>query len=368
MIQKIIFNAPTSALSLGQVSFNILRELYKRKIQVAFFPIGNPDFSAFKVDPQFGAWLEQAANQRYHRLDRKIPTLKVWHIRDSEARLSDKQYLLSFHELDQCTGEEISVVNHQDHTFFTSSWSVDNFKTFGASNVSYVPLGIDEDFVPAPHRIMSDDVIHTIMVGKHEDLRKMTSSKLVSWMKKYANKKEYQLTLCVNNPFYRKETCGVTTDDLLNRVFAAAGGKPFNITVLPPLKTNSEMLRVYQSADLCVSGHSRGEAANIPSMTTTALGKWSIVSNCSGHKDWATAENSILVEPTGMIKAVDNFFFQEGAQFSRGNMFDFAPDAFDKALDEAEKRAKTPNPAGEKLRETHTYAKTLDAILEKIGD
>lgn len=368
MIQKIIFNAPISSLSLGQVSFNLIRELYKRKIQVAFFPIGNPDFSAFKVDPQFGAWLEQAANQRYQRLDRKVPTLKVWHIRDSEARLSDRQYLFSFHETDSPTTDEVAVVNHQDHTFFSSSWSVDNFKTFGASNVSFAPLGLDEDFVPAPERIMSPDVTHWILTGKHEDLRKMTSAKLIAWMKRYANKKEHQLTICVNNPFYRKETCGVTTDDLINRVFAAAGGKPFNITVLPPLKTNSEMLRVYQAADVDLSGFARAEGWNLPAFTVTAFGKWSIVSNCSAHKDWATDENAILVDPSGMMKAIDNFFFQEGSQFSRGNMFDFAPDAFDKALEMAEKLAKTPNPAGEKLRETHTYAKTLDAILEKIGD
>ena len=382
MIQRLVFNAPANALSIGQVSFNILRELYKRKIQVAFFPIGNVDFSAYRIDPQFGAWIEQAVNNRYQRLDRKVPTLKVWHIRDGEARLTDRQYLLTWHETDSPQPAEIALVNHQDATLFTSSWSVDNFRTFGATNVDYVPLGIDEDFTPINQRLISPDSTHWIMVGKHEGLRKMTDLKVQTWIKRYGRKGpgkrfDHTLTLCINNPFYRKQQLpdgrivGFDMNDVYARMFGSPdwqNAKPDNVNVLPHLKTNAEMVQLYRSADVDLSGFSRAEGANIPAMTATALGKWSIVSDCSAHKDWATAENSILVPPSGMIKAVDGLFFHEKEQFSVGNMFDFAPDAFDQALVRAEKVAKTPNHEGAKLRETHTYAKTVDQILAKIRD
>lgn len=365
MLQKLIFQAPVSQLSLGQVSFNLLRELYKRKVQVAFFPIGNPDFSPFKIDPQFGAWLEQAANNRYARLDRKVPTLKVWHIRDSESRISDKQALLSFIETDSPTVEEVSIVNHQDCTFFTSSEAVNNFLTFGASNVFYTPLGIDEDFVPSENRLVDENITHWICIGKHE-WRKLTDAKILAWMKKYGGNKDHQLTLCVNNPFYQKQTCGFNTEDLLNRLFAAVGGKPFNVNVLPHLKTNAEMLRVHQAADLDISAISRGEAACIPGMVSTALGKWAAVTNCTGHKDWATNENSLLIEPTGMVKASDNFFFRPGDKFNQGNMYDFSNEIIEESLVELEKLAKTPNPEGQKLKNTHTYSIMLDKMFEKL--
>lgn len=370
MIQRLNVQAQCSVLSLGQVGFNLLRELYKRKVQVCLFP-RQIDLSPFKVDPAFGQWLERSINTRFTKLDRKVPTLNCWHINGSETRLSDKQVLLSFHETDSPTESEVNIVNQQDHTFFTSSWTVENFKTYGAQNVSFVPLGLDEDFVPAGRRLISDEITHWILCGKYEDLRKMTGAKIQAWIKRHGGKREHHLTLCVHNPFYQKrqrpdgQIEGFDMNDVYARLFA--NGKPANVQIMPPLKTNAEMLQVYQSADIDLSGFSRSEGWNVPAHTATALGKWSIVSNCSAHKDWATVENSILVEPTGAVVANDGMFFRPGEPFSQGNLFDFAPDAFDNALQEAEKRAKTPNPAGELLRQ-QTYSKMLDSILEKIGD
>lgn len=375
MIQRLILNCPLNPLSLGQVSFNILRELYKRKVQVALFPIGGVDLSAYRVDPQFGAWIEQAVNQRYQRLDRKVPTLKIWHIRDGETRLSDRQCLLTWHETDSPQPVEIALLNHQDHTFFTSSWSVDNFRTFGANNVSFVPLGLDEDFTPSDRRLVSPDITHWICVGKHEELRKLTDLKIRVWMKRYAGRRDHQLTLCINNPFYRKQQLsngqivGFDMNDVYARLFGAADwqkAKPFNVNVLPALRTNAEMLQLYRSADVDLSGIARSEGFNIPAHTATCLGKWSIVTACTAHKDWATAENSVLIEPSGMIKGVDGLFFHEKGDFSVGNMYDFTEAAIDEAFTRAEKLAKTPNPAGEKLRTTHTYAATVDRLLAEI--
>lgn len=375
MIQRLNVHAALNPLSMGQVGFNLVRELYRRKVRCAIFPYGGVDLSAYRIDPQFGAWLTQAINERYTRIDRKIPTLNCWHVRDSEMRLSDRQITLSFHETDQATPHEVGIVNQQDHTFFTSSWTVDNFLTFGAQNVSFVPLGLDEDFTPAIQRLVPPDVTHWVLVGKWEDLRKMTGTKIAAWMKRYAGNREHQLTLCVDNPFYQKrvhpngQVEGFDMNDLYARLFNSADwqkAKPFNVNILPHLKTNAEMNQLYQSADIDLSGYARAEGWNIPAFTATALGKWSIVSNVSAHKDWATASNSVLVEPTGAIKAVDNLFFREGDQFSQGNVADFAPEAFDEALVRAEKLAKTPNVEGAKLRTTHTYAKTVDAILAKI--
>ena len=355
---KLILNIALNSLSIGGVGFNLLRELYKRKVQCIVFPKGNVDLSAYKIDPQFGAWIERSINDRLKKYSREIPTLSCWHINGSEFKPSDRQYLLSFHETDFATDYEVNVVNQQDATFFSSSWSVSNFQQYGSQNVSFVPLGLDEDFIQLKQPTLP--ITHWGIVGKWEDLRKMTTFKIQTWIKKYGGNPKHQLTLCVTNPFFRPEDMNA----LYSRAFN--GNRPFNVNVLPYLKTNVEMNQLYNSFDVDLSGTARSEGFNIPAFTATALGKWSIVTNCTAHKDWATATNSILVEPKGMVPASDSIFFVPGQPFSQGNMYDFSEESLIEAMEKAEKLAKTPNTEGRKLAETFTYKRTVDEILAKI--
>lgn len=363
MIQRLVVTAPVSQLSLGQVSYNILRELYRRKVQVVFFPIGNPDLSAFKPDPQFAQWLQHSANTRFTKLDRKLPSFRLWHLNGAESKYTDRQWTFSFHECDQSTLEEQAIVAQQEQVFFSSSWTVDTFRTYGATNVSYIPLGLDEDFVPSETRLVSKDVTHWILAGTKFEQRKNTELIIKTWIKRYGGNAKHQLTLAVTNPFFQPQQM----DALYNACFEGKG-KPFNVNLLPLLKTNAEMCQVYNSADICLAGLSGSEAFNIPSATTTSLGKWSIVLNATGHKDWATDANSILVEPTGMRPVYDSVFFAPGQQFNQGNIYSVSADQIVAAMEVAEKLAQTPNVEGAKLRETHTWAKTTEAILSIIGD
>lgn len=369
MIQKLNVRAPLNPLSLGQVSFNILRELFRRKIQVNLHPFGQPDLSAYPVEPAFGKWLEHSVNTRYENISRNAPTLSIWHINGSELKLSDRSYLLTFHETDSPTTQEINIVNQHDFTFFTSNWSVDNFKQYGAPNVGFVPLGLDENFAPIEGRIIDPSITHWILVGKAE-ARKNTAGIVRTWIKRYGGNKKHQLTLCVHNHFFRKETCGYDMNDWYASLFGSANwqnDKPFNVNILPPLKTNAEMNRLYNSADIDLSGLSSAEGWGIPAHTATALGKWSIVSNCSAHKDWANDKNSVLVEPTQMRPVYDGVFFAKGSPFSQGNVYDFSTKQLEEAMERAEKLAGTPNVEGAKLRTEHTYAKTVDTILTEMS-
>lgn len=360
MIQKLNLQLPLNTVSFGQVSFNILRELYRRKIQCVLFPRGgNLDLSAYKIDQAFGSWIERSVNSRYSKLDRSVPTLNLWHIQGSEARISDKQVTFSFHETDSPTDNEVNIVNQQDLTLFTSTWTVDNFKTYGAKNVDFVPLGLDEDFTVSPRR-GPEEVVHWICVGKWEDLRKLTTTKIQLWIKMYGGNMKHQLTLCVNNPFLKPEDMNY----LYNRAFN--GSKPANVNVLPHLKTNAEMSALYNSADIDISGISRSEGWNIPAHTATCLGKWSVVTNVTAHKDWATDKNAILVEPSGTIQAHDGVFFHKGAPFSQGNIFDFSIESLESAYKTAEVLANTTNTEGLLLGKKQTYKNTVDQILEKI--
>jgi hypothetical protein len=357
---RLIVSAPINSLSLGQFSFNVIRELYRRKIQISLFPKGNVDMSAYKIDPQFGAWIERAVNDRLKKFDRKVPTLHLWHLNGSEFKVSDHQYTFTFHETDSPTENEINIVNQQDHTFFSSSWSVGNFEQYGAKNVSFVPLGFDEDFTEIKHRQVSNDIVHWVLCGKAE-ARKNTQLIITEWTKRYGGNKRHQLTTLVNNPFFQS--------DHMNAFYGGCfegKPKPFNVNILPTLKTNAEVNQLFNSADIDLSGFSKSEGWGLPAFMMTALGKWSTVTNCSAHKDWATASNAILTEATEMTPVYDGVFFAQGQPFSQGNVYAFKAEQLHAAFDAAEKKAKTPNPEGRKLREQFTYKRTVDEILAKI--
>lgn len=362
---RLIVSAPINTLSLGQFSYNVLRELYKRKVQVTLFPKGgNVDLSAYKVDPGFGAWIERAVNDRLKRFDRTVPTLNLWHLNQSEMKPSDRQYTFTFHETDSPTDAEVNIVNQQDATFFSSTWSVDAFQQYGARNVSFIPLGLDEDFTEIKHAGLPKDITHWVLVGKIEQ-RKNSQLIITEWVKRFGGNKRHQLTTCVTNPFIPQDQTQAWHNGFFGNCFEGKP-KPFNVNILPPLKTNAEMNQLYNSADIDLSGFSSSEGWGIPSFTATALGKWSIVTNCTAHKDWATAANSLLVEPTGMRPVYDGMFFQQGAPFSQGNIYSFTAEQLNEAFTRAEKVAKTPNHEGRKLATTHTYKRTVDEILAKI--
>ena len=58
-MKNIIYKGAINALSFGNVSYNLLREMYREQIQVSFFPIGeNLNFESFdKIDEDFKKWI-----------------------------------------------------------------------------------------------------------------------------------------------------------------------------------------------------------------------------------------------------------------------------------------------------------------------
>lgn len=358
-MNKLNVSVPISHLSLGQVSVNFLRELFKRKIDCAIFPVGNVDISSFTLSEEFKSWLQDGVNNRLKKLDKNAPTLKCWHLNGSENRLSDKQILYTFHETDTLTNEEIALIKHQNHVIFSSSYSRDIAIINGAENVSSAPLGVDPEVFSIGKELISKDITHWSIIGKAE-ARKATQRLIRTWCKVYGGKRNHQLSTLIFNPFFTKEQ----NEAVLNCSFD--GPKPFNVNPLGFLKTDKEVNMFLNSVDIDLSGMSMGEGYGLPSFNVTAIGKWSIVNHVTGHKDWATEENSIIVKPTSKVPCYDNVFFAQGQQFNQGNFWNYTDEQLLEAMKKAETLAKKPNLEGKKLCETHTYSKTVEAILAKI--
>ena len=334
--------------------------MYERKMSVSFFPIGNVDISAFdKVDSDFKVWLEACGNNRYTSVSKDTPTLQLWHLNGSENRLTPRQALFTFYELDNPTVAEKNLADLQDLVIFSSSFAAEKFELIGCENVCHIPIGFDKDFGPTGKEYLKDTT-HFGLFGKFEK-RKHTSKILSLWAKKYGNNFDYQLTCCVTNPFFKPE-------QMNQMIGQALEGKRYgNINFLPYLRTNSEVNDALNSIDIDLTGLSGGEGWNLPSFNATALGKWSIVLDASSHKDWATPKNSVLVGTKGKENSADGLFFTQGQQFNQGNIYTFDDDEVIAQMEHAETLAKKENTEGLKLQKEFTYKKTLDSILDKMS-
>jgi len=358
-----ILEAPINPLSIGNVSYNILRELHRSDCRVdGIFPVGNNyDFTAYEpVDSELRQWADERRANAIERLARKTPVLKCWHIGGSESKLTDHQTLLTFYEVDAPTKTEIAIVKSMDHVAFSSSEAAETFKSCGCDNVSHVPLGFDEDFARDQEVVRRVNQCHFILVGKLET-RKNTQRIIKLWLEKYGNNNDYQLTCVVNNPFFKKEFYTQIVNNIL-------GGKTWsNLNFKDPIATNYEVAMLHRAADIDLSGISNGEGWGLPAFNSTCLGKWSVVSNCSGHSDWANEDNSILIETNGKQPCYDGMFFHEGQPFNQGSYHRIEDDAIIDGMERAVDKVGTINQAGLDLGRKLTYKNTVEQLLEKLS-
>ena len=358
---KLLVNAPINALSFGNVSVNILRELYKKNIDLIFFPIGEKvELSAYdKIDQDFIKYLQERTNNRFEKIDKNIPSLKLWHIFGSESRYTKNQSLFTFHEVSEVTPVEKNLLNLQDIILVSSNYTKSIFELNGLSNVTYVPLGFDTDF-HLTNRSYLPEKIHFGLMGKFEN-RKNSSRIIKTWLKLFGNKSEYQLTCAITNQFLEKSR-------FQNELLKIMDGKHYNnVNFLPYMQMNSEVNDYLNSIDIDLGGLSGAEGWNLPSFNATALGKWSVVINATAHKDWATKDNSILIEPSSLKDCYDDIFFKKGQAFNQGQFFDISDEEMENAILKSVSYAKIPNPEGLKLQKQFTYEKTVETILCAIS-
>lgn len=357
MLNLDLVNAPINSLSFGNVSFNLLRELFKRKMKIGLFPIGETvQIDAYdSIDKEMVAYLQSATDNRFQFLHKNSNSLKLWHIQGSESRIGKNQHLFTFHETDSITSLEKSLLNAQNQVFVSSKYTKDVFESAGVQDVKLAPLGFDEDFKVIDRKRFEHE-IHFGLIGKLEH-RKNTTRIIKAWAKLFGDKPGYRLSAAISNPFLNQSV-------FKNEVLKALGGKNYgNIGFVPHMVHNSEVNDFLNNIDIDLGGLSGSEGWNLPSFNATALGKWSIVLNATAHKDWANKDNSILIEPSRMKDSHDGTFFIKGNVVNQGQFFDLTDQEIEDAISFSVTKAKTLNTNGLKLQKEFTYSKTLDSIL-----
>lgn len=357
---KLILNAPINPLSLGQFSYNLIRELWKMNADIAYFPIGPVQLEAFQPKKELVAYIQDAINKRHTHLSRDTPTLKVWHLVSQnkedpfQALLTPNQTLLSFHETDSVTPFEKTMAEINTKTLFCGNYSEGIFRQAGCENVGSFNIGWDEDFQKNNKKYL--DSIHWGIVGKRE-FRKNTEGVIKAWIKKYGNNRNHSLTCLITNPFLSPEDNQRIIASILE------GKRIWNVSFLPHIKTNAEMCDFYNAIDIDLSGASFSESWGIPAFSATGLGKWSVVNNFGGHKAWANSDNSILFEPDGMQDCYDGVFFNKGNICNQGRFSKYSEDSLIHAMERAENVAKMVNLHGKFLQEKFTMSKIMKQLL-----
>jgi hypothetical protein len=362
-MQKINFNAPVNQVSFGSVGINIARELIRRGQPFDFAPIGQMDFQSFsKATEEEKAILTSKANSFLSSYSRKNPTVRLWHVRGSEQSIGDQQSLLTFHELDELTPNEVNILNNQHQIFVTNEETRNVFLNYGVEvPVHNIPLGFDPvHFYNTGKKYLSDDVTVWMVCGKLE-ARKWHHKVIPLWLEKFGNNPKHRLHLHVHNVHLKPEENSALLDRLMG------GKKYYNVSVYPYLANQTQLNEAFNCANIVLDGGAN-EGWSLPSFHCLGLGKYMVGINTMGVKSWANSENAELVEPDGKTPCYDGKFFVKDSGWNQGNFYCYSSDSFSAAMDRAlEKRLKNKvNEAGLRIQTDFTWEKTVDSILSKI--
>lgn len=352
---------PINSVSFGQVSINLLKEFYKKKLEPCVFPVANQiDINAFELDKQFVEWLQNCINKSLLTYSRENPSLRLWHINGSYHSVSKKNGLFTFHETDRLTDIEKNVLSNYNKVFVSSSYTKKVFESFGLTNVVYAPLGFDADsFKKTNKKYLSDKVTVWGLYGKLES-RKNTIRIIQNWCKLYGNNNSHVLHVAVFNPFLKPEEQG--------RLINEARKDVYNVNIIPHTATNRAFNDVLNASNIVIS-LSGGEGFELPFFQSLCLGKHGVCLKAHAYLDYTNENNVTYIEPSGMKPVYDGVFFQENQPFNQGNIYDWKDEDFAPACEAAYKKYKESpiNLNGESLKEKFTWENTVNKIIENVN-
>ncbi len=88
--------------------------------------------------------------------------------------------------------------------------------------------------------------------------------------------------------------------------------------------------------------------------------------NHTAHQDWATQENSILVDPEDEVDITDGLFFKKESEFNKGCKFLVSDEKIIEKMEFSEKFAHNTNKEGKKLKSQFSYEKTFKQLLNSV--
>lgn len=294
-----IVYTPINQTGYGIASLNILKALYQKNNDIAYFPIGNPS-----IDNQEDYNFIQKIYNNSITADFSQPCIKIWHQFDLALRIGKgTYYAYPFFELDKLNKLEQKHMNVPDHLFVSSQWSKqivenNNIKT----PTTVVPLGVDLNiFNINRYKKQNNNKYIFANIGKWE-IRKGHDFLYQTFLETFPEEKDVELWVLASestNNYSSKE-------DLI--AWKKLYSQDPRIKLFSGFNTHQEIANFIAQID-CGVFPSRAEGWNLELLECMAMNKPVIATNYSAHTEFCNSENCFLVNINDIELAHDGKAF-----------------------------------------------------------
>jgi len=354
-MQKLNLMCPINFTGYGITSFNIYKCL-RQKLDICLFPMGNPQIDTEEYQK---AIIDDIAKQDI--FENSTTFFKIWHQFDLAARIGKNKYAaLTFFETDKLRPKEITMINNLDFIFVASSWA----KTILINNgikipIIVSPLGIDPNIFndSVNNSVQKDNDKYIFLnIGKWE-VRKGHDVLIEIFNDAFNENDNVELWMLNHNPFLNQEENAAWINLYKN---SKLGSK---IKVFPRITYHGDVAKLIALSD-CGVFPARAEGWNNEVPEFFAINKPVILTNYSAHTEYATKDNSYLIDINSLSSAKDNKFFD-----GFGNWANFGDEQMEQTVEHMRyvyKNNIRTNPSGLETAKNLTWSNTSDIIYNHL--
>jgi glycosyltransferase involved in cell wall biosynthesis len=296
---NINFSCPINNTGYGIASWNILKNLYRLNLNIAYFPIGQPSASS-KED--YDLILKLYHNSHY--FDHEAPFIKIWHQFDLANHIGKGRYFaLPFFELDTFNEMELSHLKVPDQLLVTSNWAKDVLRSNNInSQVNIVPLGVDRNIFDENKYAKNHTNKYVFLnIGKWE-VRKGHDILLELFQNAFPFQEDVELWLLAS-----ENTNNYSSAKELDRWKNIYNSDP-RVKLLPSAQNHIEIAQIMNDAN-CGIFPSRAEGWNLELLEMMSMNKPVIATNYSAHTEFCNSNNCYLIDIEEKEKAYDGKAF-----------------------------------------------------------
>lgn len=315
----ITIQTPINKLGYGYVGYNFVKNL-----ECFAYPIG-------KVEVDSAEGIQEKVYLSKYNPD--SPTVKIYHQHALFDRVGNGKYFgFPIFELDTLIDHEKYSLATPHELIVCSKWAKEILQANGITKpIHIVNLGIDETIFKRDGETPSTPYEQEkkmggggrpyifFNAGKWET-RKGHDILIKAFLNAFSIKDNVELWMMTTNPFLT-----IQEDEEWRRLYTQHNLWS-KIKLLPRVSTQAEMAAIMQKVD-CGVFPSRAEGWGLEGLEILACGKELITTNYAGHTEYATAENSHLIEFTHLEPAIGKSKTEMGWFNGQGNWGCFTPDA-----------------------------------------
>jgi glycosyltransferase involved in cell wall biosynthesis len=240
--------------------------------------------------------------------------LRIWHQFDL-AQFVGCEGRIGFpiFELDTFTPREIHHINNLDYMIVCSHWAQRIVKNHSKINpylsVDVCPLGVDRTIFNENINNPHDYYVTFLNIGKWE-VRKGHDVIIQAFEKAFEPSDSVRLWMMCDNPFLSEKTIKAWQFQYKH---GRLGSK---VSFLSRVKTAHEVARIMGEAD-CGVFPARAEGWNLELLEMMSLGKQVIATNYSGHTEFCTDNNCMLLDVNELESAYDGIWFHNQGNWAK---------------------------------------------------